>query len=592
MPSPNPMKESSKTSIFLAVALFLTLIAYFMQPKPYNDSPDVMVGKFLFADKFTDPLEIRSLEIAKIDPTGGDLNRFQIASDKDGSWTIPSHENYPADARDQMGQVASALIGLQILSVAPSDVSASDAKGDGGSTNIHALYGVVDPTAEGASASGGAGIKVVCLGEAEKELAQLIIGKEVEGKPELRYVRVPNQHPVYTAKISTSAMSTRFEDWIEKNLLKIDSFDIHRVNIEDYAVDFDRGTRDFSSSIVLNHNDQAPAGQRWTLESMKLLKDRVPTPTPLADNEELAEDTLSTMVNAVDDLKIVDVRRKPTFLANPLRESKPLDEKTVDKDPKIAAALAQRGFYFAVEESPDGKEEVALFSSNGEIHIAMKNGMKYLLRFGSPAGMGTENAESEDGKEPESSVSLNRYLFIMTEFDESQIEKPALEPLPEVPTEGEEAAIAEAKKKLEDVEKSNARLQDHYNEQVESGKKQSAEMNKRFADWYYIISEDVFKKIHLGKDTLIRPKKQDAKDGEKTSSIDLRTDHEGYDDEPEFPELRELNAPTLPGQEGLFPNPEPVQEPAQEPAKEPEKTEEPKPDTTEPTPAAEQQENR
>ena len=539
------MKESSKTSIFLAIALFLTVIAYFMQPRVYNDSPEDMVGKVLF-EKFTDPLEIKSLEIAKLDPISGDLNRFQITSDAAGSWTIPSHENYLADAKNQMGQVASELIGLQVLSVADPDATQA---------NIHTMYGVVDPTSDGAGASSGAGVKVVCLGEAEKELAQLIIGNEVEGKPNLRYIRVPNQHPIYTAKISTSSMSTRFEDWIEKNLLQIDSFDIRRVDIEDYSIDIDRGTRDFNASFVLNHNDQAPADNRWTLASMTLLSNGELKPTPMGDDEELASDTLSTMVNAVDDLKIVDVRRKPAFLAGPLRDSKPLDENTIDRS--IAVSLAQRGFYFAEEVTPDGTSGIALYSSNGEIHIAMKNGMKYLLRFGSPAGMGTETAETQEGDEQASSVSLNRFLFIMTEFDESQMEKPEFEPVPEVPTEGEEAAIAEIQKHRAEIEKANARLQERYNEQVESGKKQSAELNKRFADWYYIISEDVFKKIHLGKENLIRPKKTD--DADKTTAIDLRTDLEGLDGSPEFPEIKELNAPTLPGQEGLFPTPEPVE---------------------------------
>ena len=548
------MKESSKTSIFLAVALFLTVIAYFMQPKTIHDSPEKMVGKVLF-ENFTDPLEIRSLEIARLDPISGDLNRFQIASEAEGRWTIPSHENYPSDARDQMGQVASAFIGLSVLSVATPEVS--DAAN--GSANVHTLYGVVDPTSDGAM-SGGAGIKVVCLGEAEKELARLIIGQEVEGKPELRYIRIPNQHPVYIARISASAMSTRFEDWIEKNLLKIDTFDIRRVNIEDYSIDIDRGTRDPKGSFALNYNDQAPSGQRWTLDSMKLFESGEGLmPMPLANNEELADDALSTMINAVDDLKIVDVRRKPAFLANSLRESSPLNEETIDRNPNIARALAQRGFYFAEEQTLDGKvSDIALYSSNGEIHITMKNGMKYLLRFGSPAGMGAEIAES--GNDSESSISLNRFLFIMTEFDESQVEKPNFEPLPDIPVEGDEEAdeqVAEAKRRLEEIERANARLQDAYDEQVESGKKQSAELNRRFADWYYIISEDVFKKIHLGQGDLIR-QKADAGDTSGISSIDLRTDFEGLDAF-EFPEFNELNAPTLPGQEGLFPMPELVE---------------------------------
>ncbi len=40
-----------------------------------------------------------------------------------------------------------------------------------------------------------------------------------------------------------------------------------------------------------------------------------------------------------------------------------------------------------------------------------------------------------------------------------------------------------------------------------------SELNARFADWYYIISEDEYKKIHLGRDELIQVKESAKKEG-------------------------------------------------------------------------------
>ena len=36
------------------------------------------------------------------------------------------------------------------------------------------------------------------------------------------------------------------------------------------------------------------------------------------------------------------------------------------------------------------------------------------------------------------------------------------------------------------------------------------ELNARFADWYYVISDEVFRKIHLNRDDLIKKKEKPA----------------------------------------------------------------------------------
>ena len=46
---------------------------------------------------------------------------------------------------------------------------------------------------------------------------------------------------------------------------------------------------------------------------------------------------------------------------------------------------------------------------------------------------------------------------------------------------------------------------------IESGKQKVKELNDRFADWYYVISDDVYRKIHLNHDDIVQKKKKETK---------------------------------------------------------------------------------
>ena len=136
----------------------------------------------------------------------------------------------------------------------------------------------------------------------------------------------------------------------------------------------------------------------------------------------------------------------------------------------------------------------------------------------------------------------------MAEFNPNLIAKPELEPLPQPKKEAEkkpaeatkgaqvkptekkpEPAEAgyesrrhqenreqargrvAAKKDAEQSERAGSRgttsdKQDEYEQKVADGKKHVAELNARFADWYYVISDEVYRKIHLGRDELFKKK--------------------------------------------------------------------------------------
>ncbi len=624
------MNESTKTSVFLALAVALVAVAFFSRPVVREVKPDEMIGKALFP-KFDDPLKVKKLEIVRED-AAGDAVDFRVA-DIDGVWSIPSHDNYPADAKDQMGKVAEALVDLKVL-----DVVAMNEATD--KTTLYTMYGVVDPSSDSASIGEGIGVKVKLTGADEEPLVDLIVGKEADQKEKknaedpdeagkLRYVRVPGQSPVYVVEIDPKRFSTNFDQWIEKNLLDISTLDLKEVFVDEYSSKIETELArtaggmvpqpklipTFIGDFLLAYNGSGTGADKWKLEKLMGFRGRNSREyyaMEMKPDEELNTEVLDTMVSALNDLKIVGVTKKPATLAETLKAGKALE--TIKGD----ASLQKAGFYLVPMPDLKGgttKTRKQLLSSEGDLQLRMKDGIRYNLRFGDLTGTESEiDAAKDESKpdekdasekpKPETTMGVNRYLFISADFDPSVIPAADIQspkPLQEVPAEGAADDIAKIKAENEkiveenkQIDKSNQREQDRVKEATEAGKKRAEKLTERFADWYYVIPEDVYKKVHLSRTNIIREKKKEeahdhAHDGED--------DHGPGIGKPSAPKF-----PTLPGMDGMLkvpglegkpekapgvvdwpeePKPEtPKTEPAkvEEPKPEPPKTEETKPD--------------
>jgi hypothetical protein len=583
------MSENAKTITFVAVGLVAILLGVVTAPSSAELDKESLVGKNL-TEKFSSPEVAKRLRIVRFDADTATPREFEVA-EQNGLWSIPSKDNYPADAARQMAEAATSLMDRKILGVVSSNAGE------------HEQYGVIDPmTPKLEPGQKGVGTRVTMSDEAGKPVVDLIVGKAVRDAEKQRYARLAGQDVVYVIEIDPSKLTTSFEDWIEKDLLKLHSYDLQQVQIKDYSAELVpvmtaegprfRPTWDPHAEMTLKYADTPEA--KWSAESLKVFdpKKGEHVDYKLAADEELNEESLNSLKTALEDLKIVDVVHKPQGLSNDLKAGQDFM-----KNDERLRQLASKGFTPAVTKEGGPLE---LVSSDGEVIATMKNGTQYVLRFGNLTNVagGQDKDEKAPAKDAKADAKdkkadkgdkndVHRYLFVMAQFDENAIKRPELQKLPELPAKpdakadkgatpaatpdkakevaaakaGEKPADAKAPAKKEDaaakkedaaakkndavakkegaaaakkdeaatkaapakekdtekviaerkqIEAENQRKLDEYQALVKKGQENVKDLNLRFGDWYFVVNDDVFRKIRLSKDKVVKKKEKKA----------------------------------------------------------------------------------
>ncbi|MFM2095922.1 MAG: hypothetical protein RIS70_3046 [Planctomycetota bacterium] len=523
------MNDSMKTLAFVGTAAVVSILAFITYPSASTETAVTRKNGNLF-ENFTDPLAAKSIEIVSYDETMGSIETLKVQQNSEGKWVIPSKSDYPADAQNQLRDVANSLMSLTILDVA------TDLREE------HELFGVVEPDADKVKAGAKNVGRMVKVGDSTgRSLAAIVIGKPERGNPKRRFVRIPNQDPVYVVELELEKIKTKFEDWIEKDLLKIEPTSIERVVIKDYSV------VPTNVGMILDPRMEADlkfdnAANQWGVNEIvtfrrnpKSQAEPLRIPNTLTETEELNGEKLNNLKTALDALQIVDVLRKPKGLSAELKA----DQSLADNEESLAS-LSSAGFHFTTGGD--------IRSANGEVVVGLKDGVELVLRFGDITGR----------QDDASDVKLNRFLFAMARFDESRISAPDLEPEPQEPPVAPPAEKASPEAKSESgnggacqddkpaaaddaqgqggpaptksdagsaeavaqenpdepktavdaererIKKSNEKKLADWRDRKKKAADKVADLNDRFADWYYVISEDTYKKIHLGRADIIR----------------------------------------------------------------------------------------
>ena len=560
------MNENTKSISFIAVAAAFVALAFFSTPNKIDPtSKGNRMGQALF--ETFDTRSATGIEIVEIDTEKLEAKSIEIAQTEKGWWIRrPQKPDYPANADNQVKDVSTILLDLRILDVA------SEASGE------HAKYGVLDPSRANPGDTG-VGKSIALKNSSGSNLAQLIIGNEVEGLSSSRYVRKPEENTVFTAEVrNANDVSTKFVDWVEKDFLDLDKWNIKQITLDNYEVNLAQGQLNRTDKpFVLDYDNS-----EWKLSG-----------STLSEKEELNKDKLDALKDALDDLKIIDVESKPEILVNNLKQGNEFFNNLKDqKNQAVVQSLQQKGFYTVAVQNPQGKQVPKVVSNKGEVLVGMKDGVEYVLRFGD-IYRGPEEDENSTGD--------SRYIYAFARVNQSLLEPLQLQPIPkplsepatptvkdqnssdskgakgdsgENGTETEVPSIAPpgpppnfvpstvppsllpppppvtvddkpetqskmpsefTKKKAERdaeiarVNSSNANKQREFNDKVAKAQKRVNELNENLAEWYYVISNDVYKKIRLERNEFVKNKDESIEMPEEIKASHILISFKGAD---------------------------------------------------------------
>ena len=453
-----------KTIILIIIAAILGFLSL---QKPGSSSDDVLFSDLgeEFYPKFLDPLEVTSLEVFEYNQDLAAVSPFKVQL-KDGQWTIPSHNNYPVDAKEKMEKLATSLIGIK------KDEVRSDKPADQKDLEL------IDPNDTEVQALAGRGTRITLKNDQGRVLADYILGKNLEGRSDYRFVRQPESHKSYAAKIDID-LSTNFADWINTSLLEFSSSDSQKFILSDYKVD--QGRLVPGKSYQLDKKDE-----NWQTKD-------------IPNGKELDQTKVNPILTELSNLKIVGVRPKPSALAASLSLNKGLSINEED-----IASLAEKGFYI----TNNGQ----LFSNEGEASFTLDSGVSYTIRFGNSFfGSGLELSAGTSSKEKsddeKKSDTASRYLFIMAQLDSTflgnapaRLEKPA-----ELNEDADEASKKAYQEKVSAYEKAESDFKS-WEDKKAKAQAEVAKLNKRFAKWYYVIAGSSYDEIRVPFEKLLKEK--------------------------------------------------------------------------------------
>jgi Domain of unknown function (DUF4340) len=470
------------------------------------------LGEEFFPD-FKDPNKATSLQVATFDKAASKTNSFSVEY-KNGKWRIPSHNNYPADGKDRLKSTAASVIGITRGSSA------------GKTKDAHKEHNLLDPLDATITETEGRGDRIT-LKDGDKVLVDYIIGKRKDGSSNTYYIRRADEERFFLSEVKIE-LSTKFADWIEPDLLDLKQDDIQTILIDRYSVN------EAEQKIVQGEQSilrRETATADWQIEGIDAATLKPKT------------SVISAMLKSFDDLKIVGVRRKPEGLSASLQGGEALKVTN-----STIADLQSRGFYFT------GK---GLVSNEGDQLVSTFDGVSYVLRFGEvvtgsdieieagssketekkpaaePKTDGDKPADPAQPEEADPAKQKNRFVFITAQFDEAALgpapvepkkpvapkddtpakpvetkdgEKPAEPTAPVANPQAEAKAAYEAALKKYETDSDVYRIRKkEYDDKKTSGEKKAKALNTRFADWYYVISEELFTEIRVKPEDLVEP---------------------------------------------------------------------------------------
>lgn len=549
------MNQTTRSLVFVGIAVVSVVVAagthYAYKPADLREFSDV--GSDFFP-KFLDPNDASALQVATYNSSTGKTDVFKVEF-KDGLWRIPSHHDYPADGESRLAKTAASLIGVRRLALVER------------STAAQKRYRLLDPLDSNVSGTEGRGDRVT-LYKGDQVLADFIIGEKVEGEQNLYYVRRPDENRIYTADLGNLSLSAKFSDWIEKDVLDVARNDVREIEINRYYVDELQGrvvpqdrtvlTR-ASSSADWSMKDLDAAKEKVkvsevnnllsSLDSLQIVGVR-PKPPGMVK-------VLKSEGSTIDQFTEADLAEKGFFISprGGLVSNEGEVHVGTDKGVLYILGFGEEFSGSEIEIEVGGEKKAAKPDAGATADAEKKD----------EAAADAPTAEGEE----KSGEQTSRYLLVTVAFDKSLLGEepkqpvkpeppaadatPATQPEPSAaeaaqpdetpkPADDEQApaetatapgtspsddppadaappaAPAESAPQPSPQEQYEAALKQYeedlelfetrkkqYDEKLKEGQERVTELNRRFADWYYVIPEDLFTRLKLKREELVEP---------------------------------------------------------------------------------------
>lgn len=433
-------------------AAVLAAVAAWFYPWPQEVQQSGKVGQMLF-EGFT-PSQVRTIEVSRYNSDRQALERIQLQR-KGERWVIPGTADFNANNAVQVARAINSVLDRKVLE------KISDDQQD------HLKNGVVDPDQfQSAELRSGLGRRITLKDRNGQALADLIVGFPLQNAEQqaLYCVRIPGEPQVYSVPFDLEALTTRFQDWVDPNLLGLRNQQNaagqlpKSVVVDAYRVDSSR-LSDPAAKVRLYRAElgdvegglgirrlEVPANDGWAAVNANDSQKRL-----------LLESTLRQLGNWT----FPEVRLKAKPLADFLKAPGAVT------DPALFASLGEFGFRQTAASGAPASFEGA----GGQLTVNLEAGVKLLAWFGSITGSA------------QSGTKLNRYLLLLAEVDRSALPEPAA------------PVAAEGEQLTEEQQRNYQRELDAWKAKLKTAEELVTEYNRQFAPWFYALSDEVYQRL-------------------------------------------------------------------------------------------------
>jgi hypothetical protein len=380
-------------------------------------------------------------DIAEVSVIDYDAGNAQVRTVQvrlvDGLWRISSKDNYPADNEGKVGEAIGALLNQQY---------GRSIEGSGSGDAWLAQFGLGDPSQQ----AEGSGTHVTLSTAGGKKVVDVIIGDQAAVGTG-RYVRLAGESAVYTAPI-TRIPSTRFIDWVERDLLKVQTS-----NIDSFIVD--------RHTVRLEQDNPVDLGQSVQFSGADEAWQSTATPVGQQVNKEAVDNLLSRLAS----LRITDLSPRT-------------------ENPQI---MGVHGFFATQDGNVFGKE--------GALRVTDALGFTYHCFFGEVAVQSSE-ADAE-------SANPDRFMAIwVTYLQDQDSALPSRPPQPEpAAADADEATRAAAAKAIEGYGERLTQYQSDLQSHLQGRSDKVAQLNQRFGEYFFVVSGADFSGLHPELEALFEP---------------------------------------------------------------------------------------